>query len=86
MSTNPRSRAWVEIRAAAVRENLRRVRDAAGEQAAILNQIMDDIYWKGKIDTERVKEFLGHTPIQVFIGAIIGSLLAVIFYDLWIRA
>ena len=61
------------------------VRRSTGQQAEILNKILDDIYWKGKTDSERVKEFLGHTPIQVFVGAIIGCLLAIIFYNLWLK-
>ena len=47
------------------------VRRAAGKQAAILNQL---IYSKQvKVDTnEKLKELLGHTPIQVFVGALYG--------------
>lgn len=59
------------------------VRRATGQQAEILNRIMDDIYWKGKIETDRLKELIGHTPIQVFIGALLGFVLALIFYNMW---
>ena len=55
------------------------VRRSTGRQASILNKILDDIYWKGKIEEDRLKELIGHTPIEVFMGAIIGILLAVIF-------
>jgi len=58
------------------------VRRSTGEQAEILNKIMDDIYWRGKIEPIRLKELIGHTPIQVFIGAIIGLLIALLMYDL----
>jgi len=57
------------------------VRRSAGHQASILNQIMDDMYWKGKIKTERLFELVGHTPLQVLSGAILGCLLAIIFYS-----
>ncbi len=60
------------------------VRRASGQQAEVLNKILDDIYWKGKIETNHLKELIGHTPIQVFIGAIIGGFLAIIFYDMWV--
>lgn len=60
------------------------VRRATGQQAEILNMILEDIYWRGKIEADRLVELIGHTPIQVFIGAIIGSCLAIIFYDLWV--
>ena len=58
------------------------VRRATGQQAQILNQILDDIYFEGKIEANRLKELVGHTPIQVVIGALIGIILGVFFYDL----
>lgn len=54
-------------------------RRSTGKQAEILNMILDDIYWKKKIKEERLKELLGHTPIEVLIGAVIGILVAIIF-------
>lgn len=59
------------------------VRRAAGHQASILNQVMDDMYWKGKIKTERLIELVGHTPLQVITGAALGCALAVFFYQRW---
>ncbi len=55
------------------------VRRSTGKQAAILNKVLDDIYWKGKIEEDRLKELIGHTPIEVLMGSIIGILLAIIF-------
>ncbi len=47
------------------------VRLAAGKQAKILNQLINSK--QVKVDTnEKLKELLGHTPIQVFIGALYG--------------
>ena len=60
------------------------VRRSTGQQAGLLNKIIDDIYWKGKIETTKLAELIGHTPVQVFIGSIIGFLLAVVFYYRWI--
>jgi len=54
------------------------VRRSTGKQAAILNKILEDIYWKGKIEEARLKELIGHTPVEVLMGSIIGILLAVI--------
>ncbi len=54
-------------------------RRSAGKQAEILNVILDDIYWKKKIKEERLKELLGHTPVEVLVGATIGVLVAIIF-------
>ena len=54
-------------------------RRSTGKQAETLNMILDDIYWKKKVKEERLKELLGHTPIEVLIGTVIGILTAVIF-------
>lgn len=54
-------------------------RRSAGKQAEILNLILDDIYWKKKIKEDRLKELLGHTPVEVLVGALIGILVAIIF-------
>ena len=59
------------------------VRRSTGQQAQILNKIMDDIYWKGKIESTRLKELIGHTPIQVFMGAVFGVIVALFFYKIW---
>ena len=56
------------------------VRRATGRQARILNRIMDDIYWKGKIREGRLRELVGHTPLEVIMGFILGILIAVIAY------
>ncbi len=55
------------------------VRRSTGSQAIILNKVMEDIYWKGKIQEARLKELIGHTPVEVIIGSIIGVLIAIIF-------
>lgn len=54
------------------------VRRAAGKQAEILNKMMDDIYWKGKIQETQLRELLGHTPIEVILGMALGISIAVI--------
>jgi len=55
------------------------VRRESGKMAEILNKVLDDIYWKKKIQEERLKELIGHTPIEVFTGAILGIFVALIF-------
>jgi len=56
------------------------VRRATGQQAAVLNKMMDDIYWKGQIEEKRLKELVGHTPIQVLAGFIFGIIWALLLY------
>jgi acid phosphatase family membrane protein YuiD len=56
------------------------VRRQSGHQAEALNQIIEDIYLNKGIKQERLKELLGHTPVQVFIGAAIGIIVALFCY------
>lgn len=55
-------------------------RRAAGKQAEIINQIVDDISKSKPLKGNRLYELLGHTPKQVFIGAMLGILIAHIIY------
>ncbi len=55
------------------------VRRAAGEQAKILNYMMD--HWQEYTPYMRqkeLKELLGHTPIEVIAGAILGLIIGII--------
>ena len=53
------------------------VRRAAGKQAACLNRIIMDIYKQElKEAGGKLKELLGHTPMQVIMGAIFGVVYA----------
>lgn len=59
------------------------LRRAAGKTAACLNKMMDDFY---KHDLQAVggklKELLGHTPLEVFFGALFGIFYAYAFHNL----
>lgn len=48
------------------------VRRAAGQQAMILNRLLDDVFTRQGIRQERLRELIGHTPIEVIAGAILG--------------
>ena len=63
------------------------VRRQAGEQAAVLNQLVTDFNtfveqaknWQKKADKQKqqqLKELLGHKPIEVFFGALTGVFIA----------
>jgi acid phosphatase family membrane protein YuiD len=49
------------------------VRQAAGKQARILNQIMDEFFRDHVLNEGRLKELLGHTPMQVIAGSVLGA-------------
>ena len=56
------------------------VRQETGKQAKLLNLIVQQDWFK--LDNQevekRLKEFEGHTPLQVFAGAVLGILIAVL--------
>lgn len=56
------------------------VRRASGQQAEVLNRILDDIYWKHRVKEDRLKELLGHTPVEVLTGTALGILVAMFFH------
>ena len=54
------------------------IRRAAGKQAQLLNKIINTPGLSGLQVQEKLVEVLGHTPIQVFVGALIGILVGAI--------
>lgn len=54
------------------------VRRAAGKQAKILNKIVNTPGLTGVEVSEKLVEVLGHTPIQVFVGALIGVIVGLL--------
>ncbi|TMD06477.1 MAG: divergent PAP2 family protein [Chloroflexi bacterium] len=48
------------------------VRRAAGRQAVILNRLVDDLFAQRGVREEGLRELLGHTPFEVFVGAGLG--------------
>jgi hypothetical protein len=56
------------------------VRRAAGEQAKILNYIMENWgHQKPEFVLKELKELLGHTPLEVIVGAALGIALGVVY-------
>ncbi len=52
------------------------VRRAAGNQAKILNLIINDLAQHKPLGEEKLKELLGHTPKEVLAGALLGIVIA----------
>ena len=48
------------------------VRRAVSIQARILNQMIDEAFQGSPRAEKRLRELIGHTPIQVFVGALLG--------------
>ncbi len=55
-------------------------RRSIGFQAKALNKMMADLQEGKKIEEARLRELVGHTPIEVLIGAIVGAAVTLIFY------
>jgi acid phosphatase family membrane protein YuiD len=48
------------------------VRRAVSIQARILNQMLDEAFAGHPIAEKRLRELIGHTPFQVFVGGLLG--------------
>lgn len=52
------------------------VRRAVGKQAIILNKMLEDKHKHKEVQEKRLKELVGHTPVEVFAGALLGIVVA----------
>jgi uncharacterized protein len=48
------------------------LRRAAGRQAAILNRLVEDLVNMRGVQEAKLRELLGHTPVEVLVGAVLG--------------
>jgi acid phosphatase family membrane protein YuiD len=55
------------------------VRRAAGRQATILNKLISEHNVDLKAHEKRLIELLGHTPVEVIAGALVGIFIAVLY-------
>lgn len=56
------------------------IRQAAGKQAAVLNRMIEELREHHTIEGERLKELLGHTPLEVLAGMAYGVGLALVLH------
>ena len=62
------------------------VRRETGKQAVVLNDLVEMFNKLSDTDMqpeEKLKEFVGHTPIQVIVGILIGIANAFVMYAIW---
>ncbi|MDO8673741.1 MAG: divergent PAP2 family protein [Dehalococcoidia bacterium] len=52
------------------------VRRAVGIQAGVLNRLLDEYFKTHNFSEKRLRELVGHTPLQVFAGAAWGFIVA----------
>jgi uncharacterized protein len=48
------------------------LRRAAGRQAAVLNRLVEDLVHMRGVQEQKLRELLGHTPVEVLVGAVFG--------------
>jgi acid phosphatase family membrane protein YuiD len=48
------------------------LRRAAGRQAAVLNRLVEDLVNMRGVQEAKLRELLGHTPVEVLVGAVLG--------------
>jgi hypothetical protein len=59
------------------------LRRAAGRQAAILNRLIDEHFQHPERDASRLMELLGHTPLEVLVGAVLGVACALLWHGIF---
>ncbi len=52
------------------------VRRAVSVQARILNRMLEEVIQLQRFNEKRLLELLGHTPFEVFVGSLLGLLVA----------
>jgi hypothetical protein len=55
------------------------VRQAVSIQARILNRMLDELVEHQHFNEKRLRELIGHTPVEVFVGAILGLVVGLLF-------
>lgn len=55
------------------------LRRNAGKQATVLNRLIERHFKDSEHETQKLMELLGHTPFEVFIGAALGVLSALLW-------
>jgi acid phosphatase family membrane protein YuiD len=56
------------------------LRRAAGRQAVVLNRLIDEHFRHPEKDAQRLMELLGHTPLEVLVGGMLGCAGALLWY------
>ena len=57
------------------------IRKAAGEHAKILNEMLEEKEYYSSKEYKKLKELLGHTKLEVFVGFLTGIILTIIIFN-----
>jgi acid phosphatase family membrane protein YuiD len=67
--------------AAIVMIDAQSVRRAAGQQARVVNQIVDELFKTHRFPQHKLGEFLGHTRVEVLLGMVLGIVTALLAHS-----
>jgi len=59
------------------------VRRTVGYQSTMLNKMLDELFKGNKEFTQRLSEIIGHSKWEVFVGAVLGIAMAMLFSWPW---
>lgn len=59
------------------------IRRQAGLHAALINAMIDDLATGHPLKNEQLREVLGHSPMEAFVGTLMGIACAQIFWVYW---
>jgi len=59
------------------------IRRAAGKQAEAINFLFSKLEGRGIKSDQKLKELLGHSPIEVIAGAVLGLVVAIVAYEVF---
>ena len=69
--------ALATVFAAVVMYDAAGVRRAVSLQARVLNRMLTEMIEAQHVNESRLRELIGHTPFEVFVGALLGALSAI---------
>jgi len=69
--------ALAAVFAAVVMYDAAGVRRAVSHQARVLNRMLTEMIEAQQFNERRLRELIGHTPFEVFVGALLGALSAI---------
>jgi uncharacterized protein len=59
------------------------IRRQAGRHATVINKMVFQLAAGHPLEVEKLREVLGHTPMEALAGVILGIFIAIIMYQVW---
>lgn len=59
------------------------IRRQAGRHAEVINALMRDLLEGHQLRQDRLREVLGHSPLEAFVGMVLGLVVAQVVVGLW---